>query len=440
MNGDKQGSGNGGGERGMGSERGDSAVFQASIDRRSLLKCGGVGAVVSVAGCLSGEESGSLLGSAEAEPEPEPGEANEDGEDGSEEANGEDSEAESEEQVAREEDEDEPEEDGGEEDGGVTHDLPFEDGFFGMDDFHYFSEYDTLGLDTSTNSEQFARPDGADDEFDTSRLNRTGEADAHVVFRFTEEVGRVRLESHSHPDQNGDISVSASTDGEEWSAVDTDRELYSEAHSDESEPGHWWENYEHIGLPDEGMYYLRITLTGDVNWSPQLGWLEVDARDDPGVVHALPFEDSLVDMDSLHGLSDVDTLRFDTENVAQFARPDSAEEETDPSCLNRANSNDADVVYRFTEQISELRAETHYHPDDGGEITVAVSPDGEEWTAVDVERDLYNEAHGNENEPGSWWENYEYTADDIDEGMYLLRFTLSGEVDWASQLGWVEVW
>ncbi|GAB3020339.1 hypothetical protein [Natronobiforma cellulositropha] len=318
----------------------------------------------------------------------------------------------------------------------ILHDLPFQEDFTDMAALHASSAYGALSFDT-TGTPQFARPDGAETETDPSRMNRQENGHAHIVFGFTDRIGRVRLEGHVHPDFDGAIDLSVSADGERWDALDVGVDHYSEAHGDEDEPGHWWDNYEYTAIAPEGVTYLRLTLSGEEHWTPQLGHLEVSSRDDLGTVHSLPFEDGLASIDSLHESSDLANLWLDTSNDGQFARPTG---ETDPSRLNRANADDAHVIYRFDRPIGGFRVETHYHPDDGTDIAVSVSTDGDEWTPVEADRDRYSEAHDDEDEPGHWWDNYEYTADAVDDGFYFLRVTLSGPENWASQLGWVDVW
>ena len=157
--------------------------------------------------------------------------------------------------------------------------------------------------------------------------------------------------------------------------------------------------------------------------------------------HALPFEDDMLNTDNFHELSDLDNLGVDTSSENEMARPEGVEEETDPVRMNRETKRRTPLVFRFAEAIEGVRAEAHFHGEEQGELRVAVSPDGDEWTDLEGEWEIYNEAHGDEDRPGNWWENAQFKTEEIDDGMEYLRFTFAeGGAAWTPQLGHVEVW
>lgn len=404
-----------------------SRTGRGSISRRSLLATGGIGTALALAGCLSEEST--------SEPEPDDGESVE----AAETETVTETEAEESDEDAQSGDETEQPD--------VEHALPFEDDFSSLELVHSESSDEGLGFDTTNNS-QFARRPDTDEPVDDSRVVRTTDDEARIVYKFDEPIGGFRMETHFHPEEDGRISVAVSEAGAVWTNVIPEKTLYSDAHNDENEPGHWWENYEYVTeATGDDAHYLRLTLSGDVDWSPQIGWIEVWGTDETGVQTEtadgeddLSFEDELSSTNALHRSSDLDVLGFDTTNTIQFARPESAPEETDPSRLNREATDDAHAIYGFSQSISGFRIEGHTSPDHPGELSISVSSDAFDWTAVDAETNVYNEAHDSEDEPGVWWENIEYTAEGLDDTVRYVRITLSGDVDWSPQLGHVEIW
>ncbi|WP_207586906.1 hypothetical protein [Halomontanus rarus] len=428
---DNDSNGDGGKRRATPGRSEASRADRKPITRRSLLATGGIGTALVLAGCLSEEtDTGSSPDDEESTetPEPETEAGTEAEETETEGADDEQTEAET----------PEPEDE---------YALPFEDDFSSLELVHSASSDEGLGFDTTNNS-QFARLPDADEPIDDSRLVRTTEDEARVVYKFEDPIGGFRMETHFHPDEDGRISVAVSEMGAVWTNVIPEKERYSDAHNDEDEPGHWWENYEYVSeATGDDAHYLRLTLSGDVDWSPQIGWLEVWGTDVTDTETEVPegeddlsFEDELSNTNALHASSDLDALGFDTTNTIQFARPEGASEETDPSRLNRQTTEDAHAIYRFSQSITGFRIEGHSSPDHPSELSISVSSNGSEWTAVDAEKNVYSEAHDSEDEPGVWWENVEYTVEDLDDGVRYVRVTLSGDVDWSPQLGHVEIW
>ncbi|MCU4744084.1 hypothetical protein [Natronoglomus mannanivorans] len=408
------------------------------MSRRSLLATGGIGTALALAGCLSDET--------DTDADPGDGESTEAAQTEAETDDEDDEDDEGEEYEEGEEETDEPD---------VEHALPFEDDFSTLELLHSESSEEGLGLDTE-NVDQFARLADADEPVDGSRVNRTTEDEEHIVYKFDDVIGGFRVETHYHPDQDGRVSVAVSETGAVWTNVIPKKDLYSEAHNDEDAPGHWWKNYEYVSeATGDDARYIRLTLSGDVDWSPQIGWVTVWGTDGSDVETDTPegegeeegesedeisFEDDLSSMDALHTSSDTDLLGFDTTNTIQFARPEDAAEPTDPSRLNRQTDDDVHAVYRISQDITGVRVEGHTSPDHPGDISISVSSNGADWTDVDVEKDVYSEAHDDEDEPGVWWENAEYTAENLDDGVRYIRITLSGDVDWTPQIGHVEIW
>lgn len=410
-----------------------SRPARGPISRRSLLATGGIGTALVFAGCLSDEtDPGSSPGDEESTETPETETETET------ETEAEETETEGTDDEQTEAETPEPE---------VEHALPFEDDFSSLELIHKESSDEGLGFDTTNNS-QFARRPDADEPIDGSRIVRSTEDEARIVYKFDEPIGGFRMEAHFHPEEEGRISVAVSEAGAAWTNVIPEKERYSDAHNDENEPGHWWENYEYVTeATGDDAHYLRLTLSGDVDWSPQIGWIEVwgtdvadTQTDTPEGEEDLSFVDELSSTNALHTSSDLDILGFDTTNTIQFARPESAPEETDPSRLNREATDDAHAIYGFSQSITGFRIEGHVSPDQPGELSISVSPDGFDWTPVDAETTVYNEAHNSEDEPGVWWENIEYTAEGLDDNVRYVRITLSGDVEWSPQLGHVEIW
>lgn len=166
---------------------------------------------------------------------------------------------------------------------------------------------------------------------------------------------------------------------------------------------------------------------------------DADEEDVDG--HALPFEDDMLNTDNFHEMSDLDNLGVDTSSEEEMARPEDVEEETDPVRMNRESHRRTPLVFQFAGDIEGVRAEAHFHGEEQGVIRVAVSPDGDEWTELEDGWEVYNEAHGDEDRPGNWWENAQFKTEEIDDGMRFLRFMFDeGGAAWTPQLGHVEVW
>lgn len=270
---------------------------------------------------------------------------------------------------------------------------------------------------------------------DASRIRRTADEDAYIVYKTTNDIKAIEFDTiaiygvdwGSDPD---DLRVYVSTDGVDFSTeIDVTRDP-------STEPVEYTNNLHHYTntspIPD-GYQYIKITITGH-SWdgsTPQLGNVKL--------VGFAPFafetrtqrnaEDTLADLNMMTGYSE--NIKFETQSLDGYdfggdvTRVSRAADSTDALTLDYKTTNA--VRSAIIDVYAYYKASQGYAPEP---IIIQASSDGISFkeNGIRLTADTVVDPEGG-------WQKISYSTSTLPSGTTYVRVKFSGTTDKASQIG-----